>query len=771
MCLYIKIKQRGEVMIELKGIVKEYTLAEEKLKALNNISLTFRDSEFVSILGPSGCGKTTLLNIIGGLDKFTAGELLIDNKTTMGFKEKEWDSYRNSSVGFVFQNYNLIPHLSILENVTMALSLSGISTKEAKQRAIKALKEVELEKHIKKRPNQLSGGQMQRVAIARAIVNNPKILLADEPTGALDTDTSVKIMELIKKISKNMLVIMVTHNPELAEKYSDRIINILDGQIMGDSNPYKFVKSKKQTEEKLETTKTTMPYTTALKSSFKNLSNKKGRTIMTSIAGSIGIIGIAIVLAISNGMTAFITQTEREVLASSAVEITENVMIQTGVNQEQVIKDTYPDDLIFHPTKEEQSRVEMHTNNLSAEFLAYIDAMPENLYNSITYENRTNLNLINYDGVTYKDISSLSGYTNVMSNDVEYVKTQYDKLAGEYPTNKNEILLVASSDNEINPEILTALGLTGEDINSTDLIGKTIRSASNNDYYHKDGELYRASASQTELEASYNNATELKVVGILRAKQEATSNILTHSIIYTQEFIDEQVALNSVSDIVIDQKAEATKSVIDGELFIKSTQEQELRSLGAYTFPSAIKIYPAGFDESESIKVYLDDYNIGKAESDQVIYSVNFIEMMLESLGTMIDAISLLLTAFAAISLVVSSLMIGIITYVSVVERTKEIGILRAMGARKKDIGRIFNAESLIIGFFAGALGVVTTVLISLVATPIISGLVGATFVVSLGAIQGLTLLLLSMGLTFIAGLIPSRIASKKDPIIALRSE
>ncbi len=778
-------------MIELKKIYKEYLLAEDKVIALNDISLTFRDNEFISILGPSGCGKTTLLNIIGGLDKYTSGELSIDGKTTKDFREKEWDSYRNSSVGFVFQSYNLIPHLTVLENVTMALSLSGVSAKEAKKRAIKALKEVELENHIKKRPNQLSGGQMQRVAIARALVNDPKILLADEPTGALDTETSVKIMELIKKISKNRLVIMVTHNPDLAEIYSDRIINILDGQIMGDSNPVKESKKSIKKTEKLETKKTTMPFSTAVKSSTKNLMNKKGRTITTSIAGSIGIVGIAVVLAISNGMSGYVAQTEREILADSAISVTESLVIEKADDSIELEVNTYPDDLLFHPTPSDDSTSEIHYNNLSSEYLNYIAEMDESLYNTITYENKTNLNLIFEKDGYYNDISSINSNTNVLSSDLDYVKSQYDLLSGHYPENKNEILLVVNSDNQIDPTLLSALGFdinTDKDISAESLVGITFTSVSNDSYYTFDGAKYQKINDQTSLHSAVANAdsTNLEIVGIVRANQDSSSYVLNRNIIYTEEFMNDQILLNQSSAVVIAQENSPSKSVITGNTFASSslpgfmgssseTYDATMRYLGAYSYPSAIRIYPAGFDASEEIKNYLSAYNIDengneKPVSSQVIYSTSFIETMLDSMSSMIDTISLLLSAFAAISLVVSSIMIGIITYVSVIERTKEIGVLRAIGARKKDVSRIFNAESLLIGIFAGVIGLITTGIVGIIATPIISSLVGSSFVVSLSFTQGAFLLLLSMGLTFVSGLIPAKIASKKDPIIALRS-
>ncbi len=767
-------------MLQLNNITKDYLVGEEKIPALKGVSLSFREKEFVSILGQSGCGKTTLLNIIGGLDQYSGGDLMIDGKSTKTFTAKEWDSYRNDSIGFVFQNYNLVSHLTILENVEMSLALSGVTAKEKAERAKKALEEVGLKDQLKKKPNQLSGGQMQRVAIARALVNNPSILLADEPTGALDSETSVAVMNLIHKISKDRLVIMVTHNPQIANEYSDRIISMLDGNIISDSNPMEA--NLVDADAKLKTSKTSMSFFMALKSSLKNLWSKKARTFLTAFAGSIGIIGVALVLAISNGMTGYIGSMQSEQLSGFPITIDESMLKggiimgpPTDINQG---REEFPTDNKYYPVDDNKYASDLHTNIFTDEFFNYINKMDKSYYNSITYSRDVDKILVRKNGDMYSSLN-FDNTDNMFSSpkfselpdSKDFIQSQYDLLDGKYPETINDLVLVVDSTNGISSSILATLGYDeNKTLSVEELMKINFKVVMNDDYYLKNGTSY---IPNNNYEQMYNSSDsiELNLVGIMRIKEDTNSNFLSSGLFHTTALTDMIIEKNTNSNIVIDQKANTTMNLITATPIPTPEMHKAILSkLGGLENPTGIAIYPTSYETKELIKDYIDKYNEGKSEENSILYS-DLAEQITSSMTGMIDTISIILIAFAAISLVVSSIMIGIISYISVIERTKEIGIMRAIGARKKDISRIFNAESLIIGFSAGFIGIVITALISLIATGALTSIVGSAFSVSLNFFQGLILMCISMFLTFISGLIPARIASKKDPVVALRTE
>lgn len=767
-------------MLQLIGIKKDYMLAGKPFPALKGVNLEFKENEFVSILGPSGCGKTTLLNIIGGLDRYTNGDLLIEGKTTKNFKDQDWDAYRNATIGFVFQTYNLISHLSVLDNVEMSLRLAGVSSKERKERAKKVLVEVGLEDHLYKRPNQLSGGQMQRVAIARALVNNPKILLADEPTGALDSETSKQIMKLIQKISKNRLVIMVTHNAEIANLYSDRTIHLLDGLVTDDSRPTDL--KKEERVEKLINQRTSMSYGTAIKTSFKNLLTKKGRTIITAIAGSIGIIGIALVLAISNGMTQYTSRLQSDTLAGFPITIDQTV-VRFGPPEE--VTNPRPDlefidEDVFYSYNRESSLTQ-HKNLITSEFMEYLGGMDVSLYNSISYARGINLNLVNQsdNGAYIRVQTSSSGnpffggssYFNELPNNQVFIKSQYDVIFGEFASTYDEVVLIVDERNRINVSLLENLGISIEDeYTSSSLIGRTFKVVLNNTYYQDVSGVFIPTA---DYETMYNDSASitLTISGILRVKEDASTEILSTGIGYTTFLTDYLLEVEKNSFVVIAQKANPNMNVLTGLPFNQIiTYEQVMRSIGGDDTPVGIQIYPVSFDYKDEIKKYIDAYNVGKAEVDQIIYT-DLAESISSTIQGLINTITIILSAFASISLVVSSVTIGIITYVSVVERTKEIGIMRSLGARKKDISRIFNAETLLIGFTAGLIGIFIAYILIIPINVIVERFIDETGFASLLVIHALLLVVLSTGLTLIAGLFPSRIASNKDPVVALRTE
>ena len=651
-------------MLDLKNIKKDYMLAGKPFPALKGIDLNFKDNEFVSILGPSGCGKTTLLNLIGGLDRYTSGDLLIEGKSTKDFKDQDWDAYRNATIGFVFQTYNLISHLSVLDNVEMSLRLSGVSAKERKERATKVLVDVGLNDHLHKRPNQLSGGQMQRVAIARALVNNPKILLADEPTGALDSETSKQIMELIKVISKDRLVIMVTHNSEIAEAYSDRIVHLLDGLVTDDSRPSQSVNKDK--EEKLKNQKTSMSYLTAIKTSFKNLLTKKGRTIITAIAGSIGIIGIALVLAISNGMTTYTNNIQSDALAGFPITIDQTV-ISFGPPEE--VTNPRPDlefidDDVFYPY-DQTSSLTQHQNIITDEFIEYLEQMDETLYNSISYTRGLMLQLVNLsdNGSFIRVQTSSSGgsffgggsYFNELPNNQTFIESQYDVLFGSYPDNYDEVVLIVDERNRMNIALLENLGINIEDdYQSSDLIGRTFKSVLNNVYYNEVNDVFIPNTDYEQMYLDESSIT-LTITGILRVNEDASSEILDTGIGYTSALTDHILNIEKDSDVVVAQLASPETNVLTGTAFNSlTTYDQVIRMIGGDATPVAAQIYPVSFEYKDDIKTYIDQYNVDKDEADQIIYT-DLAEQISSTISSLINTITIILAAFAAISLVVSS--------------------------------------------------------------------------------------------------------------------
>lgn len=867
-------------MLKLKNIKKTYVSGDEKVEALKGINIEFRKSEFVSILGQSGCGKTTLLNIIGGLDRYTSGDLIINGKSTKDFKDRDWDAYRNYSVGFVFQSYNLIGHQTVLSNVELALTISGVSRKERKQRAIKALEEVGLKEQIHKRPNQLSGGQMQRVAIARALVNNPDIILADEPTGALDTKTSVQVMEILKKISKDKLIIMVTHNPELAEKYSSRIIKILDGKITDDSDPIEHQKEEKKKDTKKR--RTSMKFLTALRLSLNNLMTKKGRTILTSFAGSIGIIGIALILAISTGVQNYINKVEEDTLSSYPITIEESTVDMSSLMQsmygentdnaenkeeEKVYSADIMNDMITTLSNKKQS------NNLK-ELKKYLDDGDNEITknsNSIKYGYDLNINL--YRANTDNEIvrvnpstvmnafgmgdmieaqnnsamSSVFGSSMMTNTDIcfemldnqQLLETQYDLVKGNWPKQYNEVVLVLKEDGRIDDYTLYSLGLkdqselkdkwkaveNGEKLDENqestsysydNLLNLQFKLLLNSDYYQKQNGLWvNKDDDDNYLKEKINNAETVKVVGIIKQnEQSAVSTSVTSGIGYTKQLKEYVVEKSNDAQIVKEQKENKDVNVFSGLKFptdedTSSTEnltteqrmamsklsseeiakmmeaysankdasyEKNLQKLGAVDIdtPTSISIYPKDFESKDKISGAIEEYNQKQRDDGKEENTISYTDIvgtMMKSVSQIINTISYVLIAFVAISLIVSSIMIGIITYISVLERTKEIGILRAIGASKKDISRVFNAETLIIGLISGLIGIGITVLLTFPINSIIYAITGVKVVTAVPFKAGVVLVLISMFLTIIAGLIPAKIASKKDPVIALRTE
>ena len=895
-------------MLELNDIKKDYVSGSTTVSALKGINLRFRDCEFVSILGQSGCGKTTMLNIIGGLDKYTSGDLKINGVSTKNYKDRDWDFYRNNSIGFVFQSYNLIPHQTVLSNVELALTLSGVSKTERKRRAIEALEKVGLGEQIHKKPNQMSGGQMQRVAIARALVNNPDILLADEPTGALDTETSIQIMELLKEISKDRLIIMVTHNPELAKDYSTRKVRLLDGVITDDSDPYsledmeadikakeaaKVKVSEKKNKKSGKKQKTSMSFFTALSLSFNNLMTKKTRTILTAFAGSIGIIGIAMILSISNGIQLYIDRVQRDTLSSypitlqaESIDISSMVTSMTGNSDSEEHEDKskiYSNDIMGDMINTMVKEVK--SNNLS-EFKKYIEnggsdiksyvsdiqysydvplniymkdtsngveqLNPSTMFDSIYGEGATSTSSAMSSGMGMGMFSNSSVWNQLLGNQ-QVLDEQYDVLAGHWPENYNEVVLVTDKNNEVDDYTLYSLGLkdpeevrtlfkkmmvgesyeTEKDISYTfdeilDTEFKLVMPTDMYKYNDVTGTWDDYSKDDKYMTNVVNNGTDIKVCGIIRPNDDAVSTSISSGIGYTAkltEYIIEEVKNSEIAKAQLadtsvdvftgvpfdnDRNTEITMDDVNAYMATLSPEEsaqmqamtsgmsddQILQlfsaSLKARTTdatldsnksklgitdldtPSQIDIYATDFDSKEKVQNIIKDYNRlqqddGKEEN--VINYTDYVGIMMSSVSTIINAISYVLIAFVAISLIVSSIMIGIITYISVLERTKEIGVLRSIGASKKDVSRIFNAETLIEGFVSGALGIVVTLLLCIPANALIKHLTDISNVAQLPVAGGVILIIISMFLTFIAGLIPAKFAAKKDPVVALRSE
>lgn len=759
-------------MLILKNVKKNYGNVE----ALKGIDLAFRTQEFVSILGPSGCGKTTFLNIVGGLDRYSSGDLLIKGQSTKEYKDRQWDAYRNQSIGFVFQSYNLIPHLTVLQNVEISMKLSGISSKEAKTRAQEALIKVGLHDQFNKKPNQLSGGQMQRVAIARALVNDPEIILADEPTGALDSKTSLVIMELLKEIAQDKLVIMVTHNAELAHEYSTRVIEFKDGEVINDTNPLEVSDNVKNYNKNQMTA---MSYITALSLSARNLMAKKGRTLLTSFAGSIGIIGIALVLALSSGLSNTITTLQQDTLASSPITIDKQSFNFNNI-QATVVDDneTFPSDGILNIV-ESAAGPQRITNKITQEYIDYIDSMDSSLTISVQKMTSTEMNLIyeGKDGFQYSNLATL-GMGELIDN-TQYLGSQYEALVGGFPQDSSQLLLVVGKTNSISKELADALGISGE-IKLEEIIGKKIYLVQHNDFYTKQDNGMFSVPLNDDYEGLVNNQSskELIISGVARIRPEASFELLSSGLFYTSDLAKMNVEQALNSEVVKAQKEVGSSyNVVTGQPFISTpladantAYEEALAILGGESLPNSISIIPADFESKNEIRSYLDAYNEPLAEDDKIIYA-DLSEITTDLMGTLVNTISYVLIAFSSISLVVSSVMIGIITYVSVIERTKEIGVLRSLGARKKDISRVFNAETFLIGLVAGLLGVGVTYLLQIPVNAIVYDLTETANIANLQIPQAVGLITISILLTFVAGLIPSRMAAQKDPVVALRTE
>lgn len=770
-------------MLQVKEISKSYQTAGFVQKALDNVSISFRKSEFVAILGPSGSGKSTLLNIIGGLDQYDTGDLIINGKSTKDFKDKEWDAYRNNSVGFIFQNYNLINHISILDNVEMAMTLSGVSAKERKQRAIKALEQVGLKEHLHKKPNQMSGGQMQRVAIARALVNNPDIIMADEPTGALDTKTSVQIMELIKEIAQDKLVIMVTHNPELAKEYASRIIEIRDGKVMEDSNP---IREEEKEKGDYRLVKTSMSFFSALKLSFNNIKTKKGRTLLTAFASSIGIIGIALILSLSNGFKIQIDQFERNTLSqmpitvsAQAMKMSQEDMMKMATSDSGEEKETYPDAKEVYPLKQMQEMI--HQNHITTDYKEYIDKIDANWIGGVSYMRATKLNIL----------AKVDGKTKLLENDNLFfplpeqidstqkdsiITDNFELIYGNMPNQKEDLLLLVDERNRVDSRILEALGYQNQQaISFEELLGKEFKLILNDELYQKVGNYFTLNTDYDDLYQAEETIT-LKVSGIIRGKKDNEfAKLSGNGFSYTEKLMQYVIEQNENSQVVKAQ-VEANYNVLTGEKFDLETLEGQktkqtiLAYLGKDEAPSAIQIYPKNFDTKDKIIEYLDAYNEEKVEDEKVLYT-DYAKTITALSGNIMDAITIVLIAFSAISLVVSSIMIGIITYISVLERTKEIGILRAIGARKKDITRVFNAETFIIGVCSGLLAIGIAWLLTIPINQVIESLTDLPNVAQLNPMHAIVLIIISVILTLIGGFIPAKMAAKKDPVDALRTE
>lgn len=875
-------------MLQLKNITKVYSAAGTDVHALRGVSLSFRESEFVSVLGQSGCGKTTLLNIVGGLDQYTDGDLVINGRSTKDYRDSDWDAYRNHSIGFVFQSYNLIPHQSVIANVELALTLSGVTKAERTARAAAVLEKVGLHDQLDKKPNQLSGGQMQRVAIARALINDPDILLADEPTGALDSETSVQIMELLKEIAADKLVIMVTHNPDLADEYSTRIIRLLDGRVIGDTNPL-------TEEEELLTSppkekKPSMSFLTAVSLSFTNLLTKKARTILTAFAGSIGIIGIAMILALSNGLQSFIDETERDTLSSYPIMIQDEAMnlgdlIQSfsgvGLDTDHPLDRIYTNNFMARMMNTMVSQV---TQNDLTSFMAHIEAnrseideyttaisysydVPLNLYHTTpdgTLEQVNPSKLFESMGGgmgAQSDSSSIMGGSMMTNSDMwrplipnsEFLSEQYEVIAGKMPEAFDEAVLVVMENNEIPDILLYSLGLKNsaefEEMMLAVMRGETVDAASSSyaydeivgleyplllptDYYVKSGDTWSDQReNQVFMRTLTAESPSVKIVGILRPNPDAAAVSSDVFIGYTHELT--QYVINGVNDAEITQEQLANPDIdvftgvefessdeamftsmddvvaylgtiedeteyqqtaagleqmqaagmgdeqilamlndMIGTVSTDATYDSNVKKLGITDLltPSAINIYASSFENKDLVADFITDYNSTVDEGSEISYT-DYIGLLLSSITTVINAISIILIAFVSISLVVSSIMIGIITHISVLERTREIGVLRSIGASKRDISRVFNAETLIIGLTAGTLGIAVTALLCIPANAIVFRLTDIRNVALLPPLGAVGLIVISMLLTFVAGLFPARTAANKDPVVALRTE
>lgn len=855
-------------MLQCKNIMKDYVSGDEIVHALKGVSLSFREHEFVSILGQSGCGKTTFLNIIGGLDHYTSGDLIINGKSTKDYSDKDWDTYRNHQVGFVFQSYNLIMHQSVLSNVELALTLTGVNKEERRKRAIEALNKVGLSDQIHKKPTQMSGGQMQRVAIARAIVNNPDIILADEPTGALDSATSVQIMEILKEISKDKLVIMVTHNPQLADEYSSRIIRLKDGTLVSDSNPFN------ETETNVDTSvlkRPDMSFKMACSLSLNNLMTKKARTFLTSFAGSIGIIGIALIMSLSHGMQSYIDQMENDTMASYPIEIQANssdmsTLMTTMMGMKKKTEEHKDSKIYSRPYVEDvlESLSSSKKNNLSA-FKSYIESSKGKEFRktakAIEYDYNLNLQVYNentdsglvqvspnglLDKLEMSDMMSIQSQfmdSSAMTNDQVWLSLpeskklrddEYQLVEGKWPTNYNEVALEVDENNEITDYALYSLGLLDQDelvknyqkiLNGeTDKISKTnlesysvddilnlkFRLVLNSDLYQKVNGLWiNQSENESYMKGVVSKSPEIKVVGIIKPSDSTVSQPTMGGVYYTKAMEEYVTSKTENSQIVKEQKANPNINIFTQAEFasgqkmsmsnltneqmmqlssmsqeelmnymntynenINATYDSNLTKLGVvdYSNPTKISLYASSFDGKEKLSDLITDYNKKQTKSNVITYN-DFIGTMLSSVTSVVNIISYVLIAFVSVSLIVSSIMIGIITYISVLERTKEIGILRSIGASKKDITRVFNAETFIIGLISGVLGILITLVLNVPISVVVKNMTGVAHIAKLPVNGAVFLILIDLVLTILAGLIPSKIASKKDPVEALRSE
>lgn len=855
-------------MLQCKNIMKDYVSGDEIVHALKGVSLSFREHEFVSILGQSGCGKTTFLNIIGGLDHYTSGDLIINGKSTKDYSDKDWDTYRNHQVGFVFQSYNLIMHQSVLSNVELALTLTGVNKEERRKRAIEALNKVGLSDQIHKKPTQMSGGQMQRVAIARAIVNNPDIILADEPTGALDSATSVQIMEILKEISKDKLVIMVTHNPQLADEYSSRIIRLKDGTLVSDSNPFN------EQEMNVDTSvlkRPDMSFKMACSLSLNNLMTKKARTFLTSFAGSIGIIGIALIMSLSHGMQSYIDQMENDTMASYPIEIQANssdmsTLMTTMMGMKKKTEEHKDSKIYSRPYVEDvlESLSSSKNNNLSA-FKSYIESSKGKKFRktakAIEYDYNLNLQVYNentdsglvqvspnglLDKLGMSDMMSIQSQfmdSSAMTNDQVWLSLpeskklrddEYQLVEGKWPTNYNEVALEVDENNEITDYALYSLGLLDQDelvknyqkiLNGeTDKISKTnlksysvddilnlkFRLVLNSDLYQKVNGLWiNQSENESYMKGVVSKSPEIKVVGIIKPSDSTVSQPTMGGVYYTKAMEEYVTSKTENSQIVKEQKANPNINIFTQAEFasgqkmsmsnltneqmmqlssmsqeelmnymntynenINATYDSNLTKLGVvdYSNPTKISLYASSFDGKEKLSDLITDYNKKQTKSNVITYN-DFIGTMLSSVTSVVNIISYVLIAFVSVSLIVSSIMIGIITYISVLERTKEIGILRSIGASKKDITRVFNAETFIIGLISGVLGILITLVLNFPICMVVENMTGVAHIAKLPVNGAVFLILVDLVLTILAGLIPSKIASKKDPVEALRSE
>lgn len=838
-------------MLQLKNITKKYVTGDTEVHALKGINLQFRKNEFVSVLGPSGCGKTTMLNIIGGLDKYTTGDLVINGVSTVLYKDSDWDNYRNHSIGFVFQSYNLIPHQTVLGNVELALTLSGVGKKEKRERAVKALQQVGLGDQLNKLPNQLSGGQMQRVAIARAIVNDPEIVLADEPTGALDSETSIQVMQLLKEIAADRLVIMVTHNPELAARYSSRIVRLLDGEVIEDTNPYEAAEA--DLEYKKPGKKAAMSIFTAFSLSLKNLFTKKARTFLTALAGSIGIIGIALILSLSAGFQDYIYDVQQDTLSNYPLTINSTNVDMTSFLQASGSDngiDAYPDDDTVHSNNFLGDIFSSMTGSIMQNDLKSLkkyleeNVDPEKI-SGIKYTYDFNYNIYTADGYKLNPyempdvlkqmlqgnnmaslyesmMKSAKTWSEMMDNEV-LIQSQYSLLSGKWPSSAGELVVVVdkynsipdynlyqmgfkseneliysvmemlarqqlpegASDEEIHRQavaMMQAMGIEYEESEDSfsfdDIIGTEYKILLDSDYFtesvNSDGQKIYVHTPDADMSEKLQSAFTLKIVGIVRLNENVSSGAISTPVAYTSALTDYIINATSASAPVAYQRANPDIDVTTGKPFESGrTMDNVLSMMGVADKdqPSSISIYPTSFENKDYIIGLIDEYNSGKP-SDQKISYTDYVGVMMDSVTVIINAITYVLIAFVSISLVVSSIMIGIITYISVLERTKEIGILRSIGASKRDISRVFNAETILVGLFAGIIGIGVTILLNVtVINPVIASLAHIYNVAGLPWIGGIILVAISVMLTLVAGLIPSGIAARKDPVVALRTE